>query len=178
MRSGQLRYSAYLQKPTETQANSGAITRTWTTVDTVRCGEVEMTGAERVEATKPESKISGKWRLRYMDGVNSKWRLVVLLASSQLSAAVASTTTTSLSVATASLTAAKGDLLIIDDEIVEVASGEGTGTLTVSRGRHETTAATHSIGATVRRCRVLGLESTVNMMSRNHQIDALVAEVK
>ena len=133
---------------------------------------------ERVESRRPEARYSGVYRMRYQDGINAGWRLVILGRNSTLGAAISSTTTTTITVATAALTAAKGDLLIVDSELMEVASGEGTTSLTVTRGRHDTAAATHTNGATIRRASLLNIDSVVNVGGRNHWLDVATQEVK
>lgn len=75
MRSGPLRHRLTILVPVHTKDSGGTFTSTYTTVAT-RWGSVEpLTSRERLIAGQPQTRVTGRIRLRYFDGLTTRHRI-------------------------------------------------------------------------------------------------------
>lgn len=65
-----------IQQASETQAETGEVSRSWTTFATRRAEVVELGGDELVQAQQVVQRVSHRVRLRWLDGVTAKMRLL------------------------------------------------------------------------------------------------------
>jgi SPP1 family predicted phage head-tail adaptor len=76
MRVGKLRHRLIIQKVAETQDTSGGIVSTWTTFARV-WGSIEpLRGREFFAAREKQSRIDTRIRIRYLEGINPKMRII------------------------------------------------------------------------------------------------------
>jgi SPP1 family predicted phage head-tail adaptor len=75
MRAGRLRESVVLQSKTVTRDAYGAEVITWTTQATVWADAQPLSGREYVAIRQSQSDISIRFRMRYLSGVNTGWRV-------------------------------------------------------------------------------------------------------
>lgn len=76
MRAGRLRHVITIQQATETRDSVGAIIRTWATYDTVRASIEPLNGREYFNASQVQAEVSTRIRVRYLDGLTSKMRIL------------------------------------------------------------------------------------------------------
>ena len=75
MQAGRLRHRVELQQPTESRDVSGGVTRIWLTIVTRWADIIPLRGQERFDAAKVEAQTNVKFRLRYYQPINQKWRI-------------------------------------------------------------------------------------------------------
>ena len=76
MKAGELDQLVIIQSPTETRDAGGAVVVTWDDLVTAWAAIEPLRGRELIAAQAEASEISGKIRMRYVDGVTSKCRVV------------------------------------------------------------------------------------------------------
>ncbi len=132
--------------------DSGEEVRTWATDATVWGGRMPDTTASEIErADATVGQAIEMVQMRYRAGLSSNRRLLLEHDKTDLAANINSTTTTVTLAAVLRFDGSENDYLVIGSEVMRVISGGTTTTLTVQRGALETTAASHTAGASVRR---------------------------
>ena len=76
MRSGNLRNSVIIQTPTESFDSNGELISTWATFSTVWASIEPLTGREFWAARTVNAEMIGKIRLRYINGITPKMRVL------------------------------------------------------------------------------------------------------
>lgn len=74
MRAGRLRHRFHLQDLSESKVG-GTVSRSWSTVDTIRGSLEPLRGRERYDAAQVEFECDTRIRLRYRDDVTADMRL-------------------------------------------------------------------------------------------------------
>jgi head-tail adaptor len=140
---GEYRDRLIIQKRTETVDGGGTPVRAWSQF-AVRWGKVRFRSAtEKEGGSVTVADQTTEFRMHLTRGIDPKMRLLAPGAVTALAATVTSATTTSLTVASAGGFPLEGRYhLRVADELMEVTSGQGTTTWTVSRGVDGTSAAT------------------------------------
>lgn len=179
MRSGKLRYRVSVQDRTETvDEKTGAITHTWATERTVYANVEPLSGRERMEAQQVQADTSYKITMRYFDGLNAGMRILRPAQWRELNGDI-DDTTTSVTINAAFDRATTDDFYArIESEEVLVTAGHSSTGLTVTRGAHTTTAASHLSGVSV--CEMWPLEviEVRNTGTAYRELVALCAEVR
>lgn len=176
MRAGWLRHRLIVQKVAETRDGTGFPAQAWTQFAEVWGAVNPMRGREMVEARQVHERVDTVIKLRYVEGLTSKHRILHADRFQVLAAAIATTGATTITV-TSAWPAAGPFRIEIDSEIMEVTAGSSGTSWTVVRGKDGTTAATHANGAAVRRLRVFEIESAQDLHERHREIEVMaVAE--
>lgn len=76
MKTGPMRHRVKIQQATETQTASGKVSRAWTDCGTVWAAVEPLTGREAVQAQQINPLLSHTVRIRYWDGLTTKYRFV------------------------------------------------------------------------------------------------------
>lgn len=76
MRSGRLRFKVKIEKNTPVHASPGVDTPSWSTFATVWADIQPLTGKEFFTGAELQAEVSHQIRIRYLDGVTSKMRVV------------------------------------------------------------------------------------------------------
>lgn len=76
MRAGSLRHQVQLQAATESQNTFGEAVQTWGTVAVVWCEFKAISGRELFRAEQMQGQIVATVRMRYLEGVTPKMRLL------------------------------------------------------------------------------------------------------
>jgi SPP1 family predicted phage head-tail adaptor len=75
MRIGAMTELITIEKPTESQSKTGAITTSWTTLGTVWAEKLDISGREYVQGQQTESLISTRFRIYYRSDITGKMRI-------------------------------------------------------------------------------------------------------
>lgn len=75
MRGGRLRKRVILQRPVETQGDTGGVTTAWVDVATVWAGVEPLRGREYESARARNAETTHRIVLRYRDDIARTWRL-------------------------------------------------------------------------------------------------------
>lgn len=76
MRAGSLDRRVVIQTVSETQDSMGAPTQTWSTFAEVWANRRDTRGSERIRAQSETAMADAVFRIRWLDGVTAKMRLV------------------------------------------------------------------------------------------------------
>lgn len=76
MRAGRLRNYITIQQPTEAEDANGEIIQTWSTFANVWAEILPLVGKEYWSARQTVAEITGKIRLRYINGITAKMRVL------------------------------------------------------------------------------------------------------
>lgn len=166
--AGQLRHRCYLQKNAGTQDTaSGAIVDAWTNVRGVWAEILRLPANERIEGQQVTPESTMDIRVRYADDIFAERRLLVPRNTDVLGAAIANASVTTITVSDANLIPnAKFGHIRIEDEFLTVTAGQGTTSLTVTRGAFGSTAAAHVISTAIIRmgvAEITGIENVKNI---------------
>jgi head-tail adaptor len=176
MRSGLLRHRLLLQSKSQIRDANGELNpydeSVWATDRTV-WGSVASSGGsvsgrefQWAQQMYPEGNYIVT--VRHQPGYHSAQRFLYPDESTTLGASIDTVSETSVTLATAILGSTKSDQYIkIDSEFMIVTGGNGTTSLTVTRGAFGTTKATHSNAATVLFHKVLNIGAVLNMEQRD-----------
>lgn len=172
MRAGWLRHRLIVQKVSESRDGTGFAAQSWSQFAEVWGAVNPMRGREIVEARQVHERVDTLIKLRYLEGLTSKHRILHADRFQALAAAVANTSVTTITVAGA--WPAQGPFRIeVDSEIMLVTAGSSGTSWTVERGVDGTTAATHALGAQVRRLRIFEIESAQDLHERHREWEVL-----
>ena len=75
MDSGKMRHRIIIQRPSNDN-ESGANTETWNTFATVWAEKAPLTGREFWESQQQNSKVSVRWRIRWIRNLKPKYRIL------------------------------------------------------------------------------------------------------
>lgn len=75
MRAGRLRKRVILQRPVETQGDTGGVTTTWVDVATVWAGVEPLRGREYESARARNAETTHRLVLRHRDDILQTWRI-------------------------------------------------------------------------------------------------------
>jgi hypothetical protein len=117
-------------------------------------------GREPFAADQVRAQLVHRVRLRFVDGVTPRMRLLLPREHTTLAAAIADGTATAMTVSSAAAFPQEREFrVLIEDEVLLVKAGQGGTTWTVERGADGTTGAAHASGSDVRRLVVLDIDS-------------------
>lgn len=176
IQAGAFRHRIIIQSLTDGSGVRGGITESWSEFAT-RWGSVSpLTGQERFAAQQIDAEVSSRIKLRYLEGVTPKMRVLVPKEHVLLNGAIDASQTT-LVVDSASGFPTEGEYRIkIESEIINVTGGQGTTTWTVTRGVDGTTGATHADNKDVQRMGVYDIRAVLNIDERDFQLEFLTTE--
>ena len=75
MKIGRLRHKIIIEKPTETTSDTGDVIQSWADFATVWAEVTPLKGREYWASKQTTSEITGKIRIRYLDGITPKMRV-------------------------------------------------------------------------------------------------------
>ncbi len=75
MRAGQLRHLVAIEQPTRSENAIGESITTWSTLCTVWAAVEPATGQSYYAASQLESKVDGRVRIRYLEGIEPTMRI-------------------------------------------------------------------------------------------------------
>ncbi len=76
MRSGSMRHAVTIEAPTKTQDSTGSVVQSWDTFADVRASIEPISGREFFAASQVQSNVSTRIRIRFLDGVTPKMRVL------------------------------------------------------------------------------------------------------
>jgi SPP1 family predicted phage head-tail adaptor len=76
MRAGRMRHKVSIERPTVTQDSTGSITNTWGEYASVWASVEPISGREYFSASQVQSNVSTRIRIRYLEGVTPKMRVL------------------------------------------------------------------------------------------------------
>ena len=177
MRSGKLRHSVVIQKPSRSLDTYGEGAPTWAELDTVWAAVEPLKGTERLEAQQLNPDVETQIRARYLAGLDESCRVLIPKQVTTLAASVSATDSTTISIADATgFPTAESYRARIDSEIVLITAGFAASSWTVTRGADSTTAATHASGANVEELAVCEIAGVVNIDQRDIELQLLCHE--
>lgn len=163
-RLGEYRDRLIVQSRTETRDAAGQPTRSWSEHDILWGKRTDGAGSEGPEEDTRRAAQSAEFRTHLTRGIVPKMRLLAPGAVTTLASGVSSATDTSLEVSAADGFPPEGDYRArIEDELVNVTSGQGTTSWTVERGVDGTNAATsYATGTTVQHMEAFDISAAWN----------------
>ena len=173
MRAGLLSHKLIVQKPTETQDLGGEPDVTWSEFDQV-WGERTTEGGTESESGGVLTKRRVNIEIRYRAGITEKMRVLDRVEHTTLNGSINSSVS-SITVASAAALPLEGEYrILIESELMTVTAGQGTTSLTVTRGVDSTTAASHADAKSVHRMDVIDIENVASTGFESMQLAGVV----
>ena len=146
-----------VQKPTETQDSGGEPDVAWSEFDQV-WGDRRSDGGSESESGGVLTMRKVNIEIHYRAGITEKMRILARSEHTTLNGAINSSVT-SITVASAAALPLEGEYrVLVESELMTVTAGQGTTSLTVTRGVDGTTAASHADAKSVHRMDVIDRE--------------------
>ncbi len=168
MRAGELRHRIAVLSQALAANDTGEEVETWTLDGYVWGMATPKTGREWFVKGDVSPEVTHFVQLRYKRSLDTTDRLLAPIESTTLGAALATDDGTSATLTVALQPGAAFDIRI-EDELINVSAGFGTTSITIARGQHGSTAATHLNGAAVSRLVALDIESILDTDLRNRE---------
>lgn len=175
MRAGDLRHKIVVQKLSTTKSGTGELVESWSEHATRRATVEPLKGREFFDARQIAAEVTTRIRLRHLDGITAKMRILAPKKRTTLAASIDNSQTT-MTVASAAAFPADEHRVRVGTEIMVVTAGFGTTSWTVTRGADGTTAAAHGSGDGVRHLAVHDVYAVVNPESRNREAHLMTSE--
>lgn len=166
---------AFLQSNGGTpHAQTGATVDAWTNVRAFWCELItdglQGSASEKTVQQQQREVNSFDLRCRYAPDVKSDKRILIPRNTATLSATVTSGATT-LTVSSSGLMADDRDTILrCEDELMIVTAGQGTTSLTVTRGAFGTTAAAHTAAVNLINMQVAEIDGVINVAGKNVEL--------
>ena len=174
MMAGLLSHKLIVQKPTETQDSVGEPNVAWSEFDQVWGSRENKGGNENLEGGGVLTARMVNIEIRYRAGITEKMRLLARSEHTTLNGSI-NTSVTSITVASAAALPLEGEYrLLIESELMTVTAGQGTTSLTVTRGVDSTTAATHADARSVHRMDVIDVENVASTGFESMQLTGVI----
>ena len=108
--------------------------------------------------------------IRYRAGITEKMRILARSEHTTLNGSINSSVT-SITVASAAALPLEGEYhILVESELMTVTAGQGTTSLTVTRGVDSTTAASHADAKSVHRMDVIDVESVTDVKGKRAEM--------
>lgn len=170
MSAGTLRDRVILQEPAESYNADGESAMAWSQFAQPWAEVAPEAGSEDYDVATPRVKRRATTRIRYRAGVTERMRMLVPEGGSTLDGAI-DAGATAVEVASAAPFPGVGSFRVrIGDELLEVTSGAGTTSWTVTRGVDGTTAASHADGTGVRFMEIHDIEDVADRDRRRKDL--------
>ena len=174
MRAGLLSHKLIVQKPTETQDSGGEPDVAWSEFDQVWGSREDASGSESESGgVLTERKVNIE--IHHRAGITEKMRILARSEHTTLNGSI-NNSVTSITVASAAALPLEGEYrILIESELMAVTGGQGTTSLTVTRGVDGTSGASHADAKSVHRMDVIDVESVTDPKGKRR--DMLIAGV-
>ena len=180
MRSGALRHSVIIQRPSSTSVDTmGHPTGGWAQYAERRASLEPLGGRELLVATERFGTVSHRIRLRYTPGITPDMRVLFRRTHDTLSSGVTSTGDVTLGVTDGAdfPPAENGSYRIrVDDEIMLVTAGHQTTSWTVTRAYDATSATTHDAAANLHLLGIADIVAATVIREKKHEMVLMTAE--
>ena len=175
VRMRRLRHKLIVQKPTETQDSGGEPDVAWSEFDQVWGNRASDGGSESDGGNGVTTKRMEAITVRYRAGITEKMRILARSEHTTLNGSI-NNSVTSITVASAAALPLEGEYrILIESELMTVTAGQGTTSLTVTRGVDGTSGASHADAKSVHRMDVIDVESVTDPKGKRR--DMLIAGV-
>lgn len=155
-----------IQQPTETLGAKRGITAAWAEFSERWASRKALAGQERFTEGREHGTRTTVFETRYIPGVTDKMRILATDVTTTVNEAL-DDSETGITITSTTGFPAENYRVVVDhgtstEEIMDVTSGQGTTTWTVSRGVDGTSAVAHADGATIRSLTVHDIKSVID----------------
>ena len=154
----------HLLRPTNAKDTTGQEIATWTKYLSIMSRVTPISGRELINSLLLQSEVSYKLNFPYYPAVESDHRVLIPLDHTTIAEAL-DDSEVGVDVADYTAFSLKGldFYVLVDSEFMKVTSGQGTSTLTVTRGQLGTSAAAHTTGKVIVNFAQLEIKNVVNV---------------
>ena len=170
-----------IQQPTETFGAKRGITTAWSEFSERWAERKDLAGQERFTEGRQHGTRTTVFETRYIPGVTDKMRILATDVTTTVNEAL-DNSETDITITSATGFPAENYRVVVDhgtstEEIMDVTSGQGTTTWTVTRGLDSTSAVAHDDGVTIRSLTVHDIQSAIDKDGRRAFLQIVTEDV-